>query len=232
MTADFGANAAAIPAGSLRTVRLRDQAIEVLRARIATGGFRPGRLYGIGQVAEELGVSATPIREALVNLAKEDLVELVRNRGFRIRELSEEELDEIVDLRRMLEVPAMRKIADGHMVSDFAAARALSQAIEECTKVGDWTGFLSQDRALHLLLLSHLGNRRLVTVVAALRDLTRLYGISHAVESAGFAESTHEHDRLLDAIEAGKGDLAAHIMENHLRHARGIWAGRKEPEWQ
>lgn len=231
MTADVGPNGAALPSGNLRTVRLRDQAIEVLRARIATGGFRPGTLYGIGQVAEELGVSATPIREALVNLAKEDLVELVRNRGFRIRELSEAELDEIVDLRRMLEVPAIRRIAEEHMVDDVTTARSLSQAIEECTKVGDWTGFLTHDRALHLLLLGHLGNKRLVTVVAGLRDLTRLYGLSHARGSVGFAESTREHDRLIDAVEAGKGDLAAQIMENHLRHARGIWAGRKEPEW-
>lgn len=231
MTADARGSAPAYPA-SLTTVRLRDQAIEVLRARIANGGFVPGKLYGIGQVAEELGVSATPIREALVNLAREDLVELVRNRGFRIRELSDEDLDEIVEIRRMLEVPAMHKLGEGHLVRDLAAARALSRNIEECTRVGDWTGFLVHDRALHLLLLSGLGNRRLVTVVGELRDLTRLYGLSHAVESAAFEGSTHEHDLLLDALEEGNGDLAAQLMEGHLRHTRGLWAGRKEPEWQ
>jgi DNA-binding GntR family transcriptional regulator len=219
------------PTGGLRTVRLRDQATDLLRARIVTGEFRPGVLYAIGHVSEELGVSATPIREALIDLAREELIEMVRNRGFRIREMSEADLDEVVEIRRLLEVPAIRKVADHRMIGDLTEARALSQAIEACTREADWSGFITNDRKLHLLLLSYLGNNRLVTLVGGLRDLTRLYGLSRVANSAGFAESTHEHDLLLDAIAAGDGDRAAQIMEHHLRHTRGIWAGRGEPEW-
>ncbi|MGH3203919.1 MAG: GntR family transcriptional regulator [Streptosporangiaceae bacterium] len=225
-----GPNAPALT-GGLRAVPLREQATDLLRARIVTGEFRPGVLYAIGHVAEELGVSATPIREALIDLVREDLVEMVRNRGFRIREMSEADLDEVVEVRRMLEVPAIRRVADGHLVGDLTEARALSQAIEACTREADWSGFVAQDRALHLLLLSYLGNKRLVTMVGGLRDLTRLYGLSRVANSAGFAESTHEHDLLLDAVAAGDGERAAQLMEHHLRHTRGIWAGRGEPEW-
>jgi DNA-binding GntR family transcriptional regulator len=131
----------------------------------------------------------------------------------------------------MLEIPAMQKVADGRMIGDLPEARSLSRAIEACTREADWSGFITNDRALHLLLLSQLGNDRLVTLVGRLRDLTRLYGLSRVANTATFAESTHEHDLLLDTVAAGDGERAAQIMELHPRHTRGLWAGRGKPEW-
>ncbi|PZF84762.1 GntR family transcriptional regulator [Jiangella anatolica] len=207
---------------------LRDQALRVIRARIISGELAPGRLYALGAVAEQLGVSVTPVREAVLDLAREGLVELARNRGFRVREMTERDLDEIVELRRMIEVAAVRTIAERGLLADADRLREIAAATEKCAADGDWVGFLDHDRDLHMGLLAHLGNERLLKIVGSLRDQGRLYGLDRVAGSASLMESTHEHDALIDAVAAGEADLAAAIMDRHLRHTRGIWAGHAE----
>lgn len=212
----------------LQSSSLRDQALRVLRARIISGDMRPGQLYALGTTAAELGVSVTPVREAVLELERERLVELARNRGFRIREISEDELDEIVEFRRIVEVSAVRLIAERKSLGHVRQLRELAKATEKFAAAGDWIGYLDSDRDFHLGLISHLGNERLSQTVGALRDQSRLYGLDRVAGSDGLMESTEEHDALLEAVLAGRAREAATIMDRHLRHARGIWAGRDE----
>jgi DNA-binding GntR family transcriptional regulator len=188
----------------------------------------PGTLYAVGPIARALGVSVTPVREALLDLAKEELVEIVRNRGFRVTTLYDHDLDELVDVRIMLEVPAMVRLAAFHPRPDLAELRPLASHIETCAAAGDLVEFLAHDRDLHLQLLAMLGNRRLVEIVGRLRDQTRLYGLLRLAGSERLLESAREHDHLLSAIEAGDENLAGRLMTQHLRHTRGLWAGREE----
>lgn len=207
---------------------LRDQAMRMIRARIIAGEIEPDRLYAIGQIAEEMGVSITPVREALLDLAKDGMIEMARNRGFRVRTMTEHDLDEIVELRRMIEVPAVRRIAERNLLSDPAPLYELCAATEKCAAAGDWVGFLDNDRAFHLGLLSHLGNERLLGFVGSLRDQSRLYGLDRIAGSDKLLASTREHTELLDAVAVGNAEEAAQIMSRHLSHSRGIWAGRDE----
>src|SRR5262245_43722716 len=94
----------------LQRLSLKDQARQAIRPSIITGELEAGRLYTVGSFAAELGVSATPVREALGDLAAAGLVEVIRNRGFRIPILSEDDLDQIFELRLMLEVPAVASV--------------------------------------------------------------------------------------------------------------------------
>lgn len=214
----------------LEASSLRDQALRVIRAGIISGELRPGRLYAIGSIAEQLGVSITPVREAVLELSREGLVDLARNRGFRIREITERDLDEIVEFRRMIEVAAVRKIAERGLLTDAGKYRELANATEKCAAEGDWVGFLDNDRDFHMGLLAHLGNERMLKVLGPLRDQSRLYGLDHIAGSEGLMKSTHEHHTLLDAVVAGRAEEAADIMDKHLLHARGIWAGQTELE--
>jgi DNA-binding GntR family transcriptional regulator len=213
---------------TLKASSLRDQALRVLRARIISGELRPGRLYSLGIVAKQLGVSVTPVREAVLDLAKEGLVELARNRGFQVRAMTEHDLDEIVEIRRMVEVAAVRSIAERKLLTEARELRALAAASEKCVASGDWVGFLDHDRDFHMGILAHLGNQRLLELVGTFRDQSRLYGLDRVAGTDILMQSTREHDSLLDAILEGRGNDAAHIMDTHLRHARGIWAGRAE----
>lgn len=207
---------------------LRDQALRMIRARIIAGEIEPDRLYAIRQIAEEMGVSITPVREALLDLAKEGMIEMARNRGFRVRTMTQHDLDEIVELRRMIEVQTVRAIAEQNLLSEPAELSELCVATEKCAAAGDWVGFLDYDRAFHLGLLAHLGNDRLLDFVGSLRDQSRLYGLNRIAGTDELLASTREHAELLDAIRAGKSEEAARIMNQHLDHARGIWAGRHE----
>jgi DNA-binding GntR family transcriptional regulator len=212
----------------LKASSLRDQALRVIRAGIISGELRPGRLYAIGSIAEQLGVSITPVREAVLELSREGLVDLARNRGFRIREITERDLDEIVEFRRMIEVAAVRKIAERKSLSDAGRLRELANASEKCAAEGDWVGFLDNDRDFHMGLLADLGNGRLLNVIGPLRDQSRLYGLDRIAGTESLMKSTREHHTLLDALVAGHAEEAAAIMDTHLLHARGIWAGRAE----
>jgi DNA-binding GntR family transcriptional regulator len=212
----------------LRRTNLREEATRVIRARIVSGGLKPGTLYAIGPIARALGVSVTPVREALLDLANEELVEIVRNRGFRVTTLDNHDLDELVDVRTMLEVPAMGRLAALQPRPDLSELRGLAHHIETCAARGDLVEFLAHDRDLHLRLLAMLGNRRLVQIVGRLRDQTRLYGLLRLAGSERLLESAREHDQLLSAIEAGDEEGAGRLMTQHLRHTRGLWAGREE----
>lgn len=206
---------------------MREQACAALRASIITGEIVAGQLYSVGSVAERLGVSATPIREALSDLAHNGLVTVVRNRGFIVPELTDHDLDEIFELRLMLEVPAIGRVVGKLSADDLTVCR---EAVERGTRAaadGDLPTFLEADRVFHLRLLEALGNGRLVSMVDRLRDQARLYGLAY-LTGGGLAASAEEHESLLTAVEADDADVARELMTLHLKHTRGDWAGRTE----
>ena len=221
--------ASKVALGPLSAVSLREQVRRLVRASIIAGDFEPGSIYSIPQLAERFSVSVTPVREALLDLATEGIVEIVRNRGFLVPVLSADDLDELVQLRLMLEVASVRLLAGLESPPDWQPLRSLATRIRLYAEHGDVVGFLQIDRDFHLGMLEYVGNRRLLEIVGRLRDHTRLYGLRSATMSGHMMPSLLEHDALLDAIEARDAATAAEVMTHHLQHARGIWAG--EPEW-
>src|SRR2546428_8455646 len=94
----------------LKQANLRESAREAIRSSIVVGEIVAGQIYPVGYFESQLGVSATPIREALFDLANEGLVEVVKNRGFRVSNLSDQDLTEIFELRDLLETHAMESL--------------------------------------------------------------------------------------------------------------------------
>src|SRR5258708_1047846 len=124
-------SAADDPNRPLPRLTLRDEASRRLRSEIVAGGLEAGLLYPIAQGAERLGVSITPGREALLELSSEGLVEIVRNRGFRISEVSEKDLDEIVEMRLLLEVPVVQRLAERAETLPLAPLRDLATQLKK-----------------------------------------------------------------------------------------------------
>lgn len=214
----------------LHSASLREQAVAAIRASIITGEAEAGRIYSVRQFADRLGVSATPVREALLDLAGDGLVEAVRNRGFRVLTPSEQDLDEIYRLRLLIEVPALSMAAE-HMTSDVeAACREYARQTTECAKKGDLTGFLDFDRSFHVEILRCTRNRRLVDIVRRLRDETRLVGLPGLRGTDALVGSALEHVQMVDALSQGDGPAASILMRRHLDHTRGIWAGHAEED--
>jgi DNA-binding GntR family transcriptional regulator len=209
---------------------LREQAQQVIRASILAGELAAGEIYSASTLAERLGVSPTPVREAMLELTNGGLVEPVRNRGFRVLTADEADLDEISQLRLMLEVPSMRIVAERASDQQLHGFRDIVEQIEATAAAADVAGFLLADRAFHLGMLELTGNRRLVRLVAQLRDQTRIAGITALAREGDLAKSAAEHRDILDALEERDADKAQQLMKRHLIHTRGIWAGRAEPE--
>jgi DNA-binding GntR family transcriptional regulator len=207
---------------------LRSQARRIIRASIITGDTKAGEIYPISYFASQLGVSATPVREALFDLAHEGLVEVVRNRGFRVVVVDDHDLDEIYELRLMLEVPAVGRLAGKLSTEKIDQCREYARQIESHASEGDLVNFLEADRLFHTCLLNALDNRRLADIVGALRVQARLYGLPRLAESGELMDSAREHSRILDAVEAGDSLRAERLMRSHIEHSRGIWVGRSE----
>jgi DNA-binding GntR family transcriptional regulator len=212
----------------LAKVSLREQAGQVLRAKVMAGQLVPGEIYAVGVLAHELGVSATPVREAMLDLASAGLVEPVRNRGFRILVADDDDLDEISELRILLEVPAIRRVIELATDEQIQALYPTVAAIEAASANHDVAAFLLADRDFHIGLLELTGNRRLTQMVAQLRDQTRLMGLTAMSAAGNLDASAREHAQVLGAVTDREPDRAEALMRRHLEHTRGLWAGRAE----
>jgi DNA-binding GntR family transcriptional regulator len=215
----------------LDTASLRERARDAIRASIVSGDLVPDTVYSVASLAQRLGVSATPIREALFDLGSEGLVEVLPKRGLRVPRLSDTDLDEITALRLMLEVPPVAQLAtEGVAGPVLDRLAAIAEQTVAAALAGDIVGFLTADKAFHAGLLELAGNRRLLDLVGRLRDQSRLYGLGGLRASGALARSAAEHAGILLAVRRRDPAAAARQMEHHLRHTRGLWAGRGEEE--
>ncbi|NUP77476.1 MAG: GntR family transcriptional regulator [Nonomuraea sp.] len=203
---------------------LREQVAHALRAALITGEMRPGVVYSAPVLAAQFGVSATPVREAMLDLAKEGLVEAVRNKGFRVTELSDRDLDELTQIRELIEVPTVSRLAGSARAEEFERLRPVAEEIVAAADRADLLAYVDADLRFHLELLALSGNVHLVEVVRDLRNRARLYGLSQLAERGSLGDSAREHLALLDALKSGDATAVGHLMGEHIGHVRGIWA--------
>jgi DNA-binding GntR family transcriptional regulator len=204
---------------------LREQVAGALRDALVAGEMRPGTVYSAPALATRFGVSATPVREAMLDLAKEGLVEAVRNKGFRVVDLSERDLGELTELRGLIEVPTVVALADPGHAADLDRLRPIAVQTVVAAENGDLLGYVAADLRFHLDLLGLAGNTHLVRVARDLRHRARLYGLRARAERGLLTEPAREHLGLLDALTRGDADATRRIMDHHIRHVQGMWHG-------
>lgn len=207
---------------------LRERVAVSLRAALVSGRMVPGVTYSVPALAEQFGVSATPVREAMLDLVNEGIVAAVPNKGYRVVELSDAELDQITELRRLLEVPTVCGLAGSLSPAGVKRLRSLAREVRAAALNADVVAYVEADRELHLALLGEAGNPRLVDLVGRLRDQSRLYGLEQLAADGVLVESADEHLALIEALETGDRRAAEKVMSHHLDHVRGIWAQRRE----
>ena len=194
------------------TQRVRD----AIRSAIVLGQLAPGSLHSVQRLADMLGVSRTPVREALIDLARQGMVRFERNRGVRILETSIHDLEEIFALRLLLEVPATYRAADQLHQGALRELRREFAAMERAAARGDEPTLMRHDRRFHSIILEMSGNRRLSEYVDHLRDLILTRGASTVGRSRGLDDVVAEHQAVLGRIEARDPEGAAAAMRAHL----------------
>ena len=212
----------------LRADSLREQITRALEAAIVAGELLPGVIYSAPGLAERFGVSATPVREAMLDLVKEGFVEPLRNRGFRVIPMSDEDLDNIAQIRLLIEVPTISQIASLLTPARFEKLAVAAEAIERAEAAGDVLEYLDADRRFHVELISVIGNERLTDLVDRLRRQARLFGLKDLAKSGRLMASAREHRMVLDALRVQDIEAAENLMRAHIGHTRGLWAGRQD----
>ncbi|MEU2337786.1 GntR family transcriptional regulator [Streptomyces sp. NPDC013172] len=219
--------APALPSLGGRRPNYRERVVDVLRAALIAGELRPGEVYSAPGLAPRLGVSATPVREAMLELVKEGMVEIVPNKGFRVTAVSEKQLDEYTHVRSLIEIPTTAGLAATADPADLEALRPVAQEIVGSALKGDLIAYVEADLTFHLGLLALAGNDHLVEVVRDLRRRSRLFGLTALARAGRLTASAEEHLELLDALLARDEQAVREVMTRHLGHVRGLWAARQ-----
>ncbi|MFE4666094.1 GntR family transcriptional regulator [Streptomyces sp. NPDC056716] len=207
----------------------RERVADALRAALIAGELRAGEVYSAPTLAARFGISVTPVREALLDLAKEGLLDPVPNKGFRVTVVSERQLDEYTHVRALIEIPTTAALAATADPVALSALRPVAREIVTAAAAGDLIAYVEADTRFHLGLLALAGNAPLVEVVRGLRAKARLYGLTKLVAEGRLEASAEEHLELLDALLARDESAVRAVMTRHLGHVRGMWAGPAHP---
>jgi len=194
---------------------LRDKVVRWVRSDIVSGRSAPGTMYSVPSLAEQLGVSTTPVREALLELSRGGLITPLRNRGFRVETTSLEELNNLFALRELLERYGMVTLAE-RRITDDGELKALADDIAAAVTNKDVLGYLEADRAFHQALIAKANNPLLARMIMDLRDGMRLYGIDSAAGRQRQLASVAEHYQLIDLAAAGNVEAIAPLISRHV----------------
>lgn len=210
------------PITSLKT--LRGSVEEALSAAIVLGEFEPGTIITVPTLATRFGVSATPVREAMLEMTARGFVTPVRNKGYRVTEVDKKGVNDLLQVRRWVEAPAMVPLAKKLREADVSPFRRMIDDALDASRRNDFPEFLAKDTEFHLGLLKLLENEYLVQVARDLRQRTRMVGLVSVHNSPAVENSTLQHHKLLDLLVEGRGDEASEFMYRHIGHVSEIWA--------
>lgn len=197
---------------------LTDAVVAAVRDGVQARELVPGETYSVYQLADLLGVSRSPVREALLRLAEAGLVEIARNRGFRVLLPRAHDVEEIFEIRLALEPAAARRAAK-HPGDEL---EALLSRMRKAAGRQDAPAFWEADRALHRAVLLAAGNARAAAIVEDLRSTTSLLGPPTTATGRTLAQIQAEHAPIVAAVLARDGAAAERAMRRHLTHTRDL----------
>lgn len=198
------------------TTSRADLVAESIRGAILGRTLKPGDVLVERQLAEQLGVSKTPVREALIALARTGLLTINRGRGATVRNLSYVEIRHVYEERVLIEPWALQRVVESGR-RDFAEARAALTEAEEYAKRGDEAARALANRRFHRGLYFKCENTLVVNALDALQDLVALAVVTvfWAEWSSGDLESS-EHEAILSAAQAGEAHRAESLLSAHI----------------
>ncbi|WP_020380228.1 GntR family transcriptional regulator [Nocardiopsis potens] len=204
-----------------RPVPLRESVYETLLELITLRRLPPGQHLVENELAERLGVSRQPIREALQRLSNEGWVDLRPGYGAFVHQPGEDEAEQLLAVRGLLEGEAARLAAGNAGAAGVARLRALCAEGEACLEQGDAERTVALNADLHRLVTELSGNEVLAGLAAQVARRVRWYHGLVAVRRG--RDSWREHAGIIDAIEAGDGERAARLMREHTDTTRRMY---------
>ncbi|MFJ8078325.1 GntR family transcriptional regulator [Streptomyces sp. NPDC096176] len=196
---------------------VRGQILDALRTALVDGDLVPGEVYSAPALGERYGVSATPVREAMQQLMTEGAVEVVPNRGFRVARRSARELAELAEVRALIEVPVMLRLARTVPAANWCALRPLAEATVAAAATGDRASYADSDRAFHRAVLALAGNEQLLIVADDLHRRSQWpLTTAPTTRRADLIADAAEHMALLEALMAQDLTVVQSLVREHF----------------
>jgi len=198
-------------------------AVEIIRERLLSGDFLPGDRLGEEEIAHELDMSRTPVREALRTLAADGLIEIQKNRGARVVDWSEDELVGVFEIRMRLEGLAARRAAERAKPEDVIKLTELAKQVEHFSQpvpIRDFAQISRYNGEFHGEILRISGSGTLTSAVDRVMFVSVLSRTRQAMNDEAMKRSSNHHFEIIAAIEAGQGDWAESAIRNHILSAR------------
>ena len=195
---------------------LQNLAYERIKTLLINGQLEFGEVYSANHFAEILGVSRTPIREALLQLTSEGFFVSLRGRGFKIKEFSEKEIQDLFEARKMIEAYVIEQLVDEVSAEDLKPLDdSLAQMINGHKKTETYR-FLEADKSFHMNLIRRYENSLLESIMGNIRDFISILGQKALASPGRVQEVIREHQHILEALHQKDRMKAVQAIQNHL----------------
>jgi DNA-binding GntR family transcriptional regulator len=201
--------------------RVGERVHRLLRDRILTGALPPGSRLSVPAIARELGVSRSPLRDAVLQLVREGLAEETFNRGAVVRLMSREHLISLYDAREALEGMAARLATAGFTPSVRRTLRDLLAEHDEIAAAGDFTRHIEVDAAFHREIRRIAGSPVLARMLEEIQGQVMVAMRSTSV-SGGMVQAVADHRRIFEALASGDSDASEAAARHHIARLREL----------
>lgn len=197
---------------------LRDVVFNTLRQAILRGELKPGERLMEIQLANKLGVSRTPIREAIRKLELEGLVLMIPRKGAEVAEITEKNLRDVLEVRGALEELAVRLACERIDTEGIERLKQAAKGFETVLDSEDITKIAEADVAFHDIIYIATDNERLIQLLNNLREQMYRYRVEYLKQKEFHSKLMSEHLDIISAIERGERDKAASITSRHIEN--------------
>lgn len=191
-------------------------AYQRLRDSILSGQLRPGGIYNEMSLAQEMGVSRTPVREALLELSSQGLVTFLPRKGVQVNYFGDHDVEEVFELRTLIELAAIDKAVAKAGAADLKKLDAVYRQSRSAAEKKDLESFLQADRLFHSQLVEISGNARMHAILANLRDLIHVMSLEAVTRPERMDEVVNEHTDIMESLLARDSARAREAVSLHL----------------
>ncbi len=195
---------------------LRDVVFNTLRRAILTGELKPGERLMEIHLANRLGVSRTPIREAIRKLELEGLVTMIPRRGAEVAQITEKSLQDVLEVRRALDALCAELVCDRITAEGKIALKKACDSFEAATRTKDLVAIAHADVELHDIIVQATGNQRLIQLINNLSEQMYRYRFEYIKDESGHENLINEHRMIYESIMNGDKERAAAAAKLHI----------------
>lgn len=203
----------------VKPTSLTDWTYGFIKGKILNLELKPGSQIHIDEVADELDLSRTPIREAFLRLGNDGLLEVQPRVGYFVADITEDDIRDLFEIREIIEARAANKAATLLTDDELMEIKKFHDESRIAVEQGDLDLFLKFEMKFHNYLQIHIHNKRLTAVMDSLTDLTYRERMISIRSLENVKETLLEHERILNALMERDGDKAAWFMGEHLKRA-------------